>query len=74
MRTRIIDDLSRAIALLRSVHSDIEAMRSPDTTHYFGGFPDYKAFSDFTDYAYVEWPNLSITSREIGKFLAEQAS
>ena len=60
------DQAERALALLRSVSSDIETMRNRED--YFGGFIEWT--TDSSDAAVIEWPNLSIVGRDITDFLA----
>jgi hypothetical protein len=60
-----IEQAEQALALLRMVHADIEAMRLSDQ-HTFGEFQT----PDNPDAALIiEWPNLSITWGYIDEFL-----
>jgi len=59
------EQILRALALLRSVSSDIESMRDGDDD-YFGPFSEWTEEESGTG---IEWPNLSITGRDITAFL-----
>ena len=59
------DQEKEAIALLRAIHADIEAMRHSDG---FGVFDGTVGDFGFTG-GVIEWPNLSILSVMIGKYL-----
>jgi hypothetical protein len=58
------DQAKEAIALLRSIHADIEAMRHDDG---FGGFDPI--MWEYEDKVVIDWPNLSILSVKIGEYL-----
>lgn len=64
--TLTTDQAKRALALLRSILSDIDTMRNRED--YFGGFIEWT--TDSSDAAVIEWPNLSIMGRDIAEFLA----
>ena len=61
------DQAKRAVALLRSIVSDINSMHAGQED-YFGGFSEW--FENDDGYAVIEWPNLSIVGHDIAEFLA----
>jgi hypothetical protein len=60
-----IEQAEQALALLRMVHADIEAMHMP--SEMYGPFETCEIFADGS--VGIEWPNLMITCNHIEEFL-----
>jgi hypothetical protein len=70
-------DLEEALALLRAISSDLDAMKSPTNepgeADWFGYF-EFWEMSDSFDTCIVQWPNLAVTQQKIAEFLEKHSN